>query len=99
MIYTSFSQLSDSKGAIFSEGMKQFSYILAAVVIGIYLVVFAIDRCIQYKKRSKIGDFRQGMNHLASNDTSLFAMAMFVTFMVLFSVTGKSSVFKPRREA
>ena len=62
VIGTTFRQIDDSRGAIFSEGMKQFSYILGGVVIGIYLLVFAVDVCIRYKnKRNKIGDFRQGM--------------------------------------
>ena len=56
------SQVSNSKGAIFSEGMKQFSYILAGIVFGIYCIVFAVDFFIRYKtKKNKIGDFRQGM--------------------------------------
>lgn len=56
-------QMSDSQGAIFSEGMKQFSYFLAAFVIGMYLIVFIADLILIYKRRkNKIGDFRQGMS-------------------------------------
>jgi len=55
-------QMSDAKGAIFSEGMKQFSYTLAIVVIGVYVIVFAADLFMKYKnRRNKIGDFRKGV--------------------------------------